>query len=297
MRRGAALNAADLTPNPWGHQFKPLLYLTLPLSLAVAGAYLFFVFYPVNNTINAMKRTVVALEDAQKGIKGFGQQGHFWFAPKEIIDPLEKKRRETYLDYAPLSIMLADLESQAWAKDNTYREFARQHHLPDDKVDTSKDHGTKAISYAILAQQIDPEGREGYEEEYQLRVRFAGSREDGLTRLQPNSLPGVFGLGVRFWQIKTNETDPDYQRYQKERKEQYQLAANVLKLYLPRDPTDSRLHYQLAEALYQAGEPDEAKPEAEKALKLAELNKHPMRTLTKVQKKQLREYLGLEGNN
>ncbi len=193
--------------------------------------------------------------------------------------------------------MLAELEGQAWANESSFKQFAQQHHLPNDKGYDSKDHGTNAITYALETQRIDPEGREGYEMEYQLRVRYASSREKGLSRLQPNSLPGVFGLGVRFWQIKTNETDPDYQRYQKERKEQYHEAAKALNKYLPRDPTDSRLHYQLADALYQAGEPDEAKPYAEKALELAEVNKHPMRTLTKEQRKQLRERLGLKGNN
>ena len=198
-------------------------------------------------------------------------------------------------------MMLAELENDMWANEGPYKQLARQHHFPEASKDDPNDHGMNAIKYAILVQQIDPDGREGYEMEYRLRVQFASSRENGLTRLRPDSLPAAAGLGVRFWQIKTNETDPDYLRYQKERKEQYHWAADALEKYNPRnnprDPTDSRLYYQLAEALYRADLSDEAKRYAIDALKLAEVNKHPTRTLTKEQKKHLRKRLGIEGSN
>jgi O-antigen ligase/polysaccharide polymerase Wzy-like membrane protein/tetratricopeptide repeat protein len=111
-----------------------------------------------------------------------------------------------------------------------------------------------AVGMARAAQKLDPEGREGYLAEYRLNLLFA--------------------------QLSERETRQFYER-----------AAQALAQVVQRDPTEARLHFQLAQVLFQADKPAEARRQAEEARRLDRVSTEPSRRLTDSQRKQIEKWL------
>jgi hypothetical protein len=112
----------------------------------------------------------------------------------------------------------------------------------------------KAVETARRAEQLDPEGREGYLAEVRLHSLMA-------------------------------------QQLAGQRKEEFGRAARALRAAVERDPTEARLHYQLAEMLFQADDPVQARLQAKAALDLEEHATVASRRLTDPQRKHVRTWL------
>ena len=287
-----ALNSAELPPRSWGSQSKPLLFLPLLLFATVAGYYLYSVFYPINNAEHAMRTAYNDLRDPTKRARETtlpnGIKERIMPSYPGMMQPLEKARQKVDPDNAPLNLLLSNLSLLAW-------EFGGG--KPDNDAEPADDrkfnYRREALQYAKQAQQIDPDGREGYLAEHGLRVAFAEFHNRDMRELTqpPLSMSAALGLAGRRAMVTANKTKPEYQEFLKEQQIQYGKAAEPLKEFLKKDPNDPRLYFQLAVALYLAGRPDDAEPYATRALELADINKYPTRTLTGEQKRQLQQLI------
>jgi Flp pilus assembly protein TadD len=74
-------------------------------------------------------------------------------------------------------------------------------------------------------------------------------------------------------------------------RQQYELAAETLEQFLPNDPHDTALRYNLAVAWLKAGDKEKARRHAEEALRLNERLTYPSRKLTDPQRKQLLQWI------
>ena len=124
-----------------------------------------------------------------------------------------------------------------------------------------------AIRDGIRATQLDPRGAAGYLVQYQIRMKYAEINELSAEALGRNHGDPVLIHG------------PEYTA-----REQYQLAAQTLERFLPNDPHDCILHYELC-AWSKADDKEKAHGHAEEALHLDELVTMPARKLTDLQKK------------
>jgi O-antigen ligase/tetratricopeptide (TPR) repeat protein len=293
-----ALNSAELPPKTWGNQSRALLALPLLLFAAVIGYYLYSVFYPVNNADHAMKIAMDNLHDPDKRPREEtmpdGSKKRFMLSFPGMIEQLEKARKKADTDNAALDLLLANLSLHAW-------QGAGGQPANDDEPTGGRkiNYRREALQYAKQVQQLDPDGRDGYLNEYGLRVAFAEFHNREMRELiQPSpSMSMALGLAGRRAAVQANKTKPQYQEFLKEQQIQYSKAAEPLKEFLNKDPNDPRLHFQLAVVLYLAGRPDEAEPIAKRALELAEINKYPTRTLTGEQKRQLQQLIKDRGRN
>ena len=77
---------------------------------------------------------------------------------------------------------------------------------------------------------------------------------------------------------------------EKTARDQCKLAAQTLEQFLPNDPHDTALHYNLAEAWFKAGDKEKARQHVEEALRLDETLAFPMRKLTDPQRTRLGEW-------
>jgi predicted Zn-dependent protease len=109
----------------------------------------------------------------------------------------------------------------------------------------------------MLAQRLDPDGKDGYRTEAALRVLFA-------------------------------------EQAKSEAMAQYRFAAKALKALVDLDPTEPELRFQLAETLFKADNQAEGRREAEAALRLDELV-HERRKLSPSQSEQLHKRLAPGG--
>jgi len=129
--------------------------------------------------------------------------------------PLCARPREETPGNARTRIRLASAYEQAWAMDNHNPYAARE-----------------AARWAVLAQQANPEGREGYLTELELRARFANL----YLRLQDNLANEV---------KKKKATEEDRKRIQaklqSDLQEQRVLIVTVLQRCVDLDPTDAPL--------------------------------------------------------
>jgi hypothetical protein len=118
--------------------------------------------------------------------------------------------------------------------------------------------GEKAVAHAMLAQRLDPDGKDGYRAEYALRTMFA-------------------------------------EQAKAEAAAQYRFAAKALKAITERDPTEPELRYQLADTLLKADNRAEGLLQAEEALRLDGLV-HESRRLNQRQRNQLQKWLAPTGS-
>jgi O-antigen ligase len=297
-----ALNSTEPSPNSLGSDFKPLLFIPLPVCAAVLALYWLVAFHPVTEIVSLIKRTPAAIEKKRMDAETMVPAGtiHHSYTPlTDEIKALDKAQHDLNLNYDQLYMMLADLEGQQWAKDEGLKQAMHRFDKDDDKMN---DHAKAAIKYARDIQKFDPDGRAGYEKEYQLWIMFAESWNDDLQRvLLSNSVPSIpaaLGLSGRLAELVANKSKPEYQVYRQKQQEQYRQAAEALKPYVSnKDPKNARLQFDLAVALYRAGRPSEAEPFARRALELADVNNHPTRTLTKEQRTQLEQWRKTRGSS
>ena len=136
-----------------------------------------------------------------------------------------------------------------------------------------------AVGHARKAQELDPEGPDGYDLDYHIRMNFV-RRLNIVYRSRGNGMPalaaaigqdyGVFfdetrwphPLGRGAIEMLKSKKDPDEPAYQALE------AAGALERYLPHDPNDAPLRFLLAEALYKAWEDDRCRQQATEALRL-----------------------------
>jgi hypothetical protein len=273
-----ALNSADLTPNAWVGRFKPLLYVPLPVLAGLAVAYLTNVFYPVVDCVTLMKSTTEKRQNLanQAGPPPFAGAARTIFGPA-MTEPLEKALREEDPGYARLCLYLAEFYADIWRPSATARQRVN--------LDEPNALVQKALDKAARAQYLDPEGRDGYLVEYQLRRRFAWGWD------MRDAPPTALGLGGRMAQAELMKTRPDYELLMDRRREQYRLAADAIRKVIDRDPFNANWHYQLAETLYLAGDDADADREAGIAARLHDNNAWPTRRLTNEHRAQIDRWL------
>ncbi len=158
------------------------------------------------------------------------------FLRANILKPLAAARRADPQDSIPLLELATWQGEQAKLNPGT-EEFLHQ-----------------ALNSASLAQELDPENKEGYLAEYRLHLQMAQ-------------------------QSKTKA------------KLAYGLAAKALEALVERDPTEARWRYLLAEALFQTGDPVKGRLQAERAWQADQLARAPSRQLSPAQREQVRQWL------
>jgi O-antigen ligase len=112
----------------------------------------------------------------------------------------------------------------------------------------------RAMAWAKRAQRLDPDSKEGYLVEY------------------------------RLWELRGN-------RDKSREKEYFAQAVEAARAVVARDPTEPGLHYRLAETLFLADDPVQARSEAEVARNLDGQATTAERSLTDPQRRQIRDWL------
>jgi O-antigen ligase len=275
-----ALNGVALQPAKRLGRGRVARMLPVPVLTAMAAIYLVFVFGPVTAGMAEAGKGLRAgrqfLEDAAKppGQQEIKPSQAYVYVKRLVVASLEQAVREDP-NNSRLLVLLADWYGQLWSL------------LPQDEKPLQKALAILELKVQGTAKVrgIDPEGRAGYLTDYGLRMRFA-------RMLEPSPLTGA-AVGLSY---------PAYLKYAQRKvaiiktrhdlaKKQYQLAAAPLKRYLPNDPTDAELRYQLAEALFKAEDWQPAREQAREALRLDQAAKRATRSLTDPQRKQLQEWL------
>jgi tetratricopeptide (TPR) repeat protein len=108
----------------------------------------------------------------------------------------------------------------------------------------------KAANAAEAAIDLDPEGLEGYRVKYQLNLTFAKGSVTETNKL-------------------------------------YELASEAMATLVRRDPTEAGNHFRWAEVLFQLGDQEAGKKQAEEALRLDRLSADPARKLRDSQRWQM----------
>jgi putative inorganic carbon (HCO3(-)) transporter len=232
-----ALNALPLEPSPWLTPQRWSLSLPLPILSALTLIYVAYVFYPIMSSTTEVKNALLADLHLRADLAKRPQERTI---PRplsdlntSVIGRYEKAFREDP-NNARIAVHLARAYGQLWTLDRM----------------ASLDAARKAILAAQQAEQLDPDGREGYEAEYQLRMSFGQGR--------------ALNKG---------------EQAAKESRQEFQLAAEALERMVPKDPTDAPLRYLVAEALDKAGDKEAAAQQAAEALRLDEIATRPTRKL------------------
>ncbi len=153
----------------------------------------------------------------------------------------------------------------------------------------------QALACAHQAEKLDPQGRGGWEAEFQIRIEFARQLEASAQQAG-----AALGPAYRIFleearppvspaeRVLIEEAKKKYREaVQANKKEeinpfesaiQYQEAAAVLERYLPNAPNDADLRYRLAETLYKAREDDRCRERAEETLRLGAAAPRPLLT-------------------
>ncbi len=278
-------------------------YLPLPFLIAVPLIYLFAVLLPVSDSLNTLKKQLKlssGVADVNSSSNVMKITFDYSYLSKTIIAPLEDSAKTEDTDNAYLDMLLAQLYGQLWSSAIRFPATDASHN----PVEVKK----KALQFALKAQTYDPQGPDGYVSEYQLRKRFANEyamkeRATVVDRKNPVRLAQDFALGFgsraplydpNTWEkVIWDRTQPaastsNFAHY----KEEYRLAAEVLLRFLPNDPTNPRLHFEIAESFYLAEENKRLADEhAARALAIDERSQHAAHKLTDPQRKNLRQRL------
>jgi tetratricopeptide (TPR) repeat protein len=181
------------------------------------------------------------------------------FIKKGVIDRLIDARRLTP-DDARIHVQLAWGTNILW--ELSQRKSVRELPIAEN-----------AIRFGMKATQLDPRGAAGYLVQYQIRLIYAQINEGSAEDLRKKHGDPVL-INEREYTAR----------------EQYKLAAKTLEDYLPNDPHDTALHYDLWRAWSKAGDKEKAREHANEALRLDDLVTMPARKLTDLQRKQLDEW-------
>jgi hypothetical protein len=149
--------------------------------------------------------------------------------------------------------------------------------------------GGRAVWHAVVAQHLDPDGRQGYTVEYLLRLQFAKRLE---VKQRPPAAGLAFGGFLAAARVIHYRNDPLGKEYLAKAREQCLLAAEALERYLPHDPNNANLRADLAEALDRAGEGGRAREQAQAALECDAQTPGGPRKLSDRQRSQMQALLG-----
>lgn len=261
-----ALNAVALKPSAWLSRSGVTWILPLPLFLGLFLVYGVYILYPVlasdELTREAMQAVDFFHKEAAKpaseraaGVRDYPVR----FIQVGVLERLRQAERLTP-DDARIYVQLAWWTNVLWemtqAKTDRELRIARQ-----------------ALLYGGRATQLDPRGGAGYWVLYRIRIRYAKIVEDSIEELK-----------------KKHEAANILEAREKIVRQQYQLAADTLDQYLPNDPHNLMLHFELARALFKVGDKEKARRHAEEALSLDETISRPARKLTKRQREQLGQW-------
>jgi hypothetical protein len=269
-----ALVLATVSPQPaqWLSRQAAVGMVTVPVFIAAAFGYFAFFFYPEAASASALRRAQYAVmnyrvemnkapEERDRALRDPGA-----YVYTLIIEPVEKARQEDR-ENVRLMTHLAHWYSELWVYNPTEQRL-----------------WLMAIAYPKLAMKANPEGPEGYLSEVALRRRFAG-----VLSAQANALEAEGKADKEKADKEKRDKEKRDKKGEKKRpglsdeerkkrvaqfrqdvRKQHGYAVDLLREYLPRDPTDPDLHHQLADALFGAGRAVEGREEAEEALRLDE---------------------------
>jgi hypothetical protein len=270
-----ALAALQRAPAAWLSGQRWFLSFPLPVLVGVALVYLVFVFFPVTSSASDVRRALsyglAFFEDMDRKADERQIKEPNKFIHNNVLGLLHQAARDDP-DDARTHVVLAGWFGRA------YRIFAPH---PDE-------YAQAALAEVTRAQQLDPVGRAGYQAEYQLRMDFAEFMKQVREKEQ---------------QAEDKEKDPKQKAEHARRaallevkaREQYRRAAAALLRYLPNDPHEPRLRYQIADAQMHAGEEEKkGREQAREALRLDEGTPDGPRRLTAPQRVQIRQWLGEE---
>jgi hypothetical protein len=240
---------------------QPLRFVTLPAFAALTLAYLAYVFFPVT-TANAKRQLADA--NGQKILETIASNpGATFKGPIHLF----KTRVTALLDEAAQAEP-DDARTQA-VRGEAYGQLFELELMAGMDFRRAQTEADTALAAAVRAQRLDPGDPRGYLTEYSLRQRFARLSEAAEPR------------------------NPDQERrraLEAQAREQYRLAAAALARYLPHDPTNPVLRYQLAQALTRGGDAAGAREQAAAALALDDRLQRPTRRLTDPQRQDLRKW-------
>jgi hypothetical protein len=232
--------------------------LPVPLTAAVALLYFLLIYQPVTASFAAMteargyyapyagelaKAEVRLKEKADTPARERLQlvAGPSAIAAKLILPAVERARAADPGNVTPLKD-LAHWKGQLWKLNPVSAPLREQ-----------------ALAAVEAAQRLDPEGREAYLVEYDLRLLFADAAREAGNRDGANQELG--------------------------------RAAKAVREVVRRDPTEARLRYQLADVLFRAGGEVDGREQAHKALQLDDVATEPGRKLTDAQREQARKWV------
>jgi hypothetical protein len=235
--------------------------LPLPVFAGLALAYLVYVMEPVS-------RAAALREEAEA-------------SGRAILDQVNKNPGATFKD--PLGLyrkaVIGPLDEAVKADPDDarneavraywYGELYRLELLAGVSARQARPDADKAADAARQAQRLAPDSFIGYAAEYQVRTLFARLSE----------------IATRNTKDKGLATELEGQA-----REQYHLAGQALDRFLPTDPTNPILRYQIAEALHRAGDEAGARKFAAAALDLDGRLTRPTRRLTDPQRQELRQW-------
>jgi hypothetical protein len=261
-----ALNAAALQPDRWLSRAGAAMILPLPIFLGLFLGYGVYILYPVLDSDSLVRSALQAvayyqseknkpLSERSSGIR----DNPTLFIQKGVIERLRQAAQLTP-DDARIYVQLAWATNIVW--ELSQRKSVRELPIAEN-----------AIRYGMKATQLDRRGAAGYLVQYQIRLIYAQINEASAEALR-KSLGDPVLINEREYTAR----------------EQYKLAAKTLEDYLPNDPHDAALHYELWRAWSKAGDKDKEREHGEEALRLDDLVTMPARKLTDSQRKKLDEW-------
>jgi tetratricopeptide (TPR) repeat protein len=262
-----ALNSAELKPTAWLSRGGAAMILPLPIFLGLFLGYGIYILYPVLVSDDLMREALQNIDYFNKEMakpiseRSAGVRDYpLSFIQKGVLDRLKEAERLTP-DDARIQVQLAWWTNLIW--DMTQSKTAKE--LPI---------ATKALRYGGRAVQLDPRGAAGYWVQYRIRTGYAKVVQTSIEELRK----------------RKGDADLIASRTKTVR-EQYEIAAKILEDYLPNDPHDASLHYELSQAYFTAGDEEKGRQHALKALAVDSAVTAPARKLSDRQREQLRKQL------
>ncbi len=294
-----ALNALPQPANAAVNRLAVARILPVPVAGLVALLFFLNVFNPVASCADQIRTANQFGNAYHKSAEGKDPRFFDKYDDKvsrslqeKVIAPLQDAARDDP-DDARVPVLLSQWDGELWV------------------INATKDYLANAgVGHARAAQKIDPQGRDGYDAEYQLRMEF-GRRLEAV-----GQLPGLaIGPAYRVFLKEARWPNPmgreAVERAKTKYREavaakakveeinpyepaiQYLEAADVLFKYLPNDPNDAELRFRVAEALFKAWEDDRCREQAQKALDLDAAAARPL--LTDDQRRKLNVWKELPG--
>jgi hypothetical protein len=256
------------SPNAWASRSILVRMVPVPTIAALTLGYLVYFLLP---TISASTNANRALTSGQLYLQ---VQAHstnrlafpdpVGFLTQRVLEPLDRAAKDDPGN-ARLRIHQAIWFGQLWSKETSNRAA-----------------GEQAFAHAGLAQQLNPESKDGYLAEYEVRARTAAILQNLLRDLDDQVRKGKIDA-KRQWTIRGRLTGFLV--------EQRNLTVEALEKVVALDPTDAPVRFIYANALFAAQKRDKGRDQAREAKRLDELSNHPLRQLTDRQREQIARWL------